>query len=151
MWQKSIFAAANKVLHFNRYKKVQGEALNKVKGKKIDEESVPALVKKIFDFDKFKKQQAEAIVNFNKQLLGDSKTMKYADDLDLDDVRENKNVKIAAKRISNKYRKMRKRHIISKEQPIEEETFENFTNPTKKSKRQIDKATQIAAQKISKK
>ena len=46
---------------------------------------------------------------------------------------------------------MRKRRLISKKQPIEEETFENFTKPTKKSKRQIDKAAQIAAQKIFKK
>ena len=44
---------------------------------------------------------------------------------------------------------MRKRRIISRALPIEE-TFENFTRPSKKSKRSIDRAAQIAAKNISK-
>ena len=45
---------------------------------------------------------------------------------------------------------MRKRRIISTAQPIEE-TFKNFTRPSKKSKRPTDRAAQIAAKNISKK
>ena len=46
----------------------------------------------VCDFEKFKQQQAEAIKNFNDQLPS---------------VKKNKNLQIAAKKISGKYRKLR--------------------------------------------
>ena len=44
---------------------------------------------------------------------------------------------------------MRKKQIISK--PQKEDKFDSFSLPLKKSKRQVDKAAQIAAKKTSKK
>ena len=94
-----------------------------------------AAANNVFDFEKFKKQQEDTIREFKEQQLSAKS--------------ENKNVKITAKKIREKYRKMRKKQIISKSQ--KEETFESFLLPLKKSKRQVDKAAQIAAKKISKK
>ena len=54
------------------------------------------------------------------------------------------------KKIKDKYRKMRKRSIIS-EPWKKEETIESFVCPKQKVKRQVDKAAQIAAKNISKK
>ena len=85
-----------------------------MKNEKIDEEhflneSVLVATNKVFDYNKFKKQQQDAIQNFNDKLLDDAKTINYADDLTLDDIKENKNLKISAKKISDKYRKLTKR------------------------------------------
>ena len=44
---------------------------------------------------------------YNDQLLNDAETINYVDDVNLDNVRENKNLKIAAKKISEKYKKIR--------------------------------------------
>ena len=41
------------------------------------------------------------------QKIVESNQKKYVDDVHLDDVRENKNLKIAAKKISDKYKKVR--------------------------------------------
>ena len=47
---------------------------------------------------------------YNDQLLNDAETINYVDDVNLDNVRENKNLKIAAKKISEKYKKIRRKH-----------------------------------------
>ena len=91
-----------------------------MKREKIDEEpfvneSVLAAANNVFNFEKFKKQQEDAIREF----------------------KENKNAEITARKIRDKYRKMRKKRIISK--PQKEETFESFTFPLKKVKDKLIK------------
>ena len=114
-WGESILAAVNK----KKNKKEQAEALREMKNEKIDEElflngSVLAAADKIFDYNKFKNQQKDAIQNFNDKLLEDAKTINYEDDFGLDDVKENKNLNISAEKISDKYRKLRKRRAATK-------------------------------------
>ena len=70
-------------------------------------ESIVNDANKILDFDEFKREQERKLQQYNDQLMNDSETIKYVDDINLD-VRDNKNLKIAAKKISNKYRKLRK-------------------------------------------
>ena len=71
------------------------------------------MANKVFDFNKYKKEQASALDRYNKLKaendLEQAEAINYVDDLNLDDVRENKNASIAAKKISDKYRKIRKR------------------------------------------
>ena len=81
--------------------------------------------------------------------MNDSETIKYVDDINLEDVRDNKNLKIAAKKISDKYRKLRKRKATVSV-PKLHKISETFTPADKKGKRQIDKAALIAAKNISK-
>ena len=85
--KESILAAANKLFDFGKFKKEPAETLKKLSLN----ESIIDQRKNIFDFEKFKQQQAEAIENFNDQLP----------------VKKNKNLKIAAKKISSKYQKLR--------------------------------------------
>ena len=54
---------------------------------------------KVFDFDEFKKQQETAINNFNENLLENAETINYIDDIDLNNVSENKTLKISASKI----------------------------------------------------
>ena len=112
-------------------------------------ESILAAAKKVFDFNKFKKQQEETIKNFNDNFLQNTETINYVDDINLDDVKDNKNLKISAKKISDKYRKLRKRKATEREQQIQE-IIEEFKLPKKRKKRQTDKAALLAAKKISK-
>ena len=65
-------------------------------------------------------------------------------------MRDNKNLKIAAKKISDKYRKLRNRKATVSI-PKLHKISETFTLADKKGKRQIDKAVLIAAKNISKK
>ena len=113
-WGESILAAVNK----KKNKKEQAKALREMKNEKIDEElflngSVLAAADKIFDYNKFKNQQKDAIQNFNDKLLDDAKTINYEDDFGLDDVKENKNLNISAEKISDEYRKLRKRRAAT--------------------------------------
>ena len=71
-------------------------------------ESIVNAANKILDFDGFKQEEERKLQQYNDQLMNDSETIKYVDDINLEDVRENKNLKIAAKKISDKYRKLRK-------------------------------------------
>ena len=71
--------------------------------------SVIEAVNELFDFHKFKKEQTEALDDFKQKLVEDAETINYADALDINDLKENKNLKITAKKISDKYRKQRKR------------------------------------------
>ena len=78
----------------------------------------------IFDFEKCKQQQAEAIKNFNDQLP----------------VEKNKNLKIAAKKISSKYWKLKNSRAAAQKTQTKEEL------PVKK--RRTDRAALITAKKI---
>ena len=105
---ESLVAAANKVFDFDKYKKEQGAAIDELKQQQqIDNEffvneSVLTAASKVFHFDRYKKEQASALDRCNKLKaendLEQAETINYVDDLNLDDVRENKNVRIAAKK-----------------------------------------------------
>ena len=77
--------------------------------------------------------------------LEQAETINYVDNVNLDDIRENNNAKIAAKKISDKYRKISKRKIPK----FPAVTFEGFKRPTKKRKRST-KSALITARNISK-
>ena len=72
-------------------------------------ESILAAANKVLDFDDFKKQQAKAINNYNQNLLENAETINCVDDINLDDVKDNKDLKMTSKNISKKYTKLRKR------------------------------------------
>ena len=142
---ESILAAANKVFNLDKYKKPQAAAIDEFKQYQTNDEpfvneSVLAAANKVFDFDKYKKEQASALDRYNKLKaendLQQAETINYVDDLNLDDVRENKNARIATKKISDKYRKIRKR----KRPKSPTVTFESFKRPTKKRKRSTKSA-----------
>ena len=114
-------------------------------------ESILEAANRVLDFEAFKKQQKEAINNFNENLLENAKTINYVDDINLDDAKDNKNLKISAKKISDKYKKLRKRKAEKREKQINE-IIDEFKLPKKKRKKlQIDKAALLAAKNISKK
>ena len=46
---------------------------------------------------------------YNDQFMNDAETINYVNDTHLNDVGENKNLKIAAKKISDKYKKIRQK------------------------------------------
>ena len=113
-------------------------------------ESILEAANRVLDFEAFKKQQKEAINNFNENLLENAKTINYVDDINLDDAKDNKNLKISAKKISDKYKKLRKRKAEKREKQINE-IIDEFKLPKKRKKQQIDKAALLAAKNISKK
>ena len=94
-------------------------------------ESILEAANRVLDFEAFKKQQKEAINNFNEKLLKNAETINYVDDINLDDVKDNKNLKISAKKISDKYKKLRKRKAEEREKKINEIIVE-FKLPKKK-------------------
>ena len=59
----------------------------------FEEECILAAANKVFDFDEFKKQQGNAIQDFKEKLLEDAETINYVDDINIDDLKENKNLK----------------------------------------------------------
>ena len=63
-------------------------------------------------------------------------TINYVDDIDLEDVRDNKNSKIAAKKIIDKYRKLRKRKAAISVPKLHKITVK-FVPADKKNKKQI--------------
>ena len=113
-------------------------------------ESILAAANKVLDFDEFKKQQAKVIENHNQNLLENTETINYVDAINLDDVKDNKDLKITSKKISEKYRKLRKRKAANQEKKIKE-IIDRFNLLTKKTKRQVDKAALLASKNISKK
>ena len=113
-------------------------------------ESILTAENKVLDYDEFKKQQAKAIDNYNQNLLENAETNKYVDDINLDNVKDKKDLKITSKKISEKYRRLRKRKAPNKEKKIKE-IIDSFNLPTKKTKRQVDKAALLASKNISKK
>ena len=112
-------------------------------------ESILAAANKVFDYKEFKKQQENAIQDLKERWMEDAETINYLDDINTDDLKENKNLKIAAKKISDKYRKLTKRRASTKI-PESQKLVEEFVLPKKKTKRQTDKTVLLAAQKISK-
>ena len=66
-------------------------------------ESILAAANKVLDFDEFKKQQAKAINNYNQNLLENAETINYVDHINLDDVKDNKDLQITSKNISKKF------------------------------------------------
>ena len=112
--------------------------------------SILAAANKVFNFEEFKKQQENAIQDLKERWMEDAETINYLDDINIDDLKENKNLKIAAKKISDKYRKLKKRWASTKI-PESQKLVEEFVLPKKKTKRQTDKVALLAAQKISKK
>ena len=113
-------------------------------------ESILAAANKVIDFNEFKKQQVNAIEKFYENLLENAETINYVDDINLDDVRDKKDLIITSNKISHKYRRFRKRKAADREKQIKEIT-DSFKLPTKKGKRQIDKLANRAAKNISKK
>ena len=65
----------------------------------FERESVLAAANKVFDFKKFQQNQKQILENYKERHLNDAKTINYADDLNLDDVVEKKNLKL----LLNKY------------------------------------------------
>ena len=113
-------------------------------------ESILEAANRVLDFEAFKKRQKEAINNFNKNLLENGKTINYVDDINFDGVKDNKNLKISAKKMSDKYKKLRK--IKAEErQKKKNEIIDEFKLPKKRKKQQTDKAVLLAAKNISKK
>ena len=78
--------------------------------------------------------------------MNDANTINYVDDVNLNNVRANKNLKMAAKKINDKYKKVRQKR---KAATSVSETFAPIVN--KRSKKQTDKAALIVAKKISRK
>ena len=113
----------------------------------FERESVLAAANKVFDFKKFQQNQKQILENYKERHLNDAKTINYADDLNLDDVVEKKNLKIAAKQISDKYRKLRKRKATISV-PKLHKLSETSIKPDKKSKKTVDKRLIEAAKKI---
>ena len=116
----------------------------------FESERVLAAANKVFDFKKFQQNQKQILENYKERHLNDAKTINYADDLNLDDVVEKKNLKIAAKQISDKYRKLRKRKATISV-PKLHKLSETSIKPDKKSKKTVDKRLIEAAKKIKKK
>ena len=71
----------------------------------LEGESILAAANKVLDFDEFKREQEQKLQQYNDQLMNDAETINYVDHINLEDVRDNKNLKITAKKISDKYRK----------------------------------------------
>ena len=88
---------------------------------------------------------------YNNQLMNDAETINYVDDIHLNHVRENKNLKIAAKKINDKYKKVRRKRKAAISVPSLHKISETFVPVEKKSIKQRDKAALIAAKKISRK
>ena len=91
-----------------------------------------------------------AINNFNENLLENSETINYVDDIHLDDVKDNNSLEISASKISEKYRKLRKRKATEREKQIKV-IIEEFKLPKKRKKQQTNKAVLLVAKNISKK
>ena len=74
--------------------------------------------------------------------MNDAETINYVDDIGLEDVRDNKNLKITAKKISDKYRKLRKKKATVSVPKLHKIT-ETFIPADKKIK---DKQTKLHLQ-----
>ena len=102
-------------------------------------ESIVIAANKIFD--RYKKERAE-------NNLGEAETTNYVDDTNLADVKENKNAKIAAKKFTEKYKRLSFK--IKRESAPKTVTIEGFQNRSKKRKNTTNSAI-ITARNIAKK
>ena len=114
------------------------ETYNEPQQDLFESERVLAAANKVFDFKKFQQNQKQRLENYKEQLLNDTETINYADDLNLDDVLEKKNLKIAAKQISDKYRKLKKRKAAISV-PKLRKMSDTLIPSNKKGKKTIDK------------
>ena len=113
---KSIVNAANKVFDYNKFKEDGGFAgqsivntANKILSENIAGQSILNQANKVFNFEQFKRDQARKIQEYNDELLNETaETINYVDNLSMDDVRENKDLLLTAKKIKDEYRKMRR-------------------------------------------
>ena len=78
-------------------------------------ESIVAATNKVLNYEEFKKQQAKEIDNVNQDLFENAETVNYVDDINLEDVKDNKDLKITSKKISEKYRKLKKKRAPDQE------------------------------------
>ena len=104
------------------------------------------------DDDMFAKESiviaANKIFDKYKNNLDKAETTYYVDDTDLADVKENKNAKIVAKKITEKYKRLdHKRKLQPTPVAV---TVDGFQNPDKKRKR-ATKSAIITATNIAKK
>ena len=113
-------------------------------------ESMINAANKVIDFEQFKKQQEKILQISNDLLMDNAETINFVDDLNLNDAMENKNLKMAAKRISDKYKKIRQRRKAPVPIEILNKSSKTFKKNDKKGKKQRDKAALIAARKIFK-
>ena len=116
----------------------------------LEGESILAAANKVLDFDEFKREKERKLQQYNDQLMNNAETINYVDHINLEDVRDNKNLKITAKKISDKYRKLRKRKATVSVPKLHKIT-ETFVPADKKNKKQVDIAALIAAKNISRK
>ena len=114
-------------------------------------ESILNAANKVIDFEQFIKEQEKRLQEYNDQLLNDVETINYVGDINLDDVKENKNLKIAAEKISYKYKKLRRKRKAAISVPSLHKISKTLVPADKKVKKQRDKAALIAARKISRK
>ena len=102
---------------------------------------------KVFGFNRYKKEQASALGRCNKLRaendLDQAETINV-DNLNLGDVKENKNAIIASKKITDKYKKLSRKRRRRQEPPTV------AFKPSKK-RRKSTKSALIAARNISKK
>ena len=61
-------------------------------------ESILAAANKVLDFDEFKREKERKLQQYNDQLMNNAETINYVDHINLEDVRDNKNLKITAKK-----------------------------------------------------
>ena len=116
------------------------------------EESILNAANRVFDFNKFKKEQEKQIEGYNEQLLNYAETINYVDDIDINDLKENKNLKIAAKKIKERYRKIRQKRKAPVHIEILHKSSETFAPVNnKKNKKVKDKRAPKAARNITKK
>ena len=114
-------------------------------------ESIINAANKVIDFEQFKREQEKMLEEYNDQFMNDAKTINYVDDIHLDDLRENKNWKIATKKISDKYKKIRRKRKAAISVPSLHTMNETLVLTDQKVKKQRDKAALIAAKKNIKK
>ena len=107
---------------------------------------------KVTDFEQFKKELEERLQEYKNQLLNNTGTIDYVDNINLNDAREHKNLKIAAKKISDRYKKVRRKGKAATSVPTLHKISETFvTTDNKRNKKQVDKAGLITTKKISQK
>ena len=82
-----------------------------------------------------------------QQKINDAKTINYVDDLNLNDVKENKNLLIAAKKIKSKYKKIRR----EQRKKLEDAETINYVDDINVSDLAENKNLKIAAKKMQEK
>ena len=100
-------------------------------------EGILAAANEALEFDEFNREQERKLQEYNDRLIKDAETINFVDDIDLEDVRDNKNVKITAKKISYKYTSLRKKKAAFSVPKLHKIT-ETFL-PADKKKKKKDK------------